>query len=109
MNRQHVSSAALRSVGYEDGTLEVQLYNGDIHQYFEVPKQVCFDLMVSSSLGRYFTATSKTTIVIGKSTKQRIKSIPGACLAALSVGLPDRWRSAKRERLLQPPNLPIIG
>ncbi len=54
MNRQHVSSSVLRSVGFEDGTLEIQFYSGDIHQYFEVPKQVCFDLMVSSSLDRYF-------------------------------------------------------
>ena len=55
MNRQPVSSSNLRSVGYDnaDLTLEVEFHHGGVYQYFDVPEDVYLDLMDATSKGKY--------------------------------------------------------
>ena len=53
MLRQSVSSSNLKSVGYENGILEVEFHGGGIYQYYGVPENVYYALMAASSKGRY--------------------------------------------------------
>jgi len=52
MNRTPVSSSNLVSVGYENGTLEVEFKDG-IYQYHNVPESLYRGLMSASSKGSY--------------------------------------------------------
>lgn len=54
--RTPVSSASLRSVGYddEDGTLELEFHGGGVYEYFDVPGRVYRDLLRAESKGRFF-------------------------------------------------------
>lgn len=54
MNRQFVSSSDIRSVGWQDDTLEIEFKSGGIYQYHGVPQDVYFNLLSASSCGRYF-------------------------------------------------------
>lgn len=54
MIRQPVSSSDIRSIGYEDGVLEIEFHSGGIYQYFNVPPIVASELMSAPSHGRYF-------------------------------------------------------
>lgn len=56
MQRQHVSSSNLSSVGYDSSTqiLEVEFNNRRIYQYRNVPLSIYQGLMRASSHGRYF-------------------------------------------------------
>ncbi|MCB9468393.1 MAG: KTSC domain-containing protein [Candidatus Obscuribacterales bacterium] len=56
MKRKSVSSSNLKSVGYEDGTLEIEFKNGRIYQYSDVPKEIYDELMTADSLGIYFNS-----------------------------------------------------
>lgn len=55
MHRQPVTSAALRSVGFDAQTneLEVEFTDGGVYRY-SVPARVHRELMQADSLGRYF-------------------------------------------------------
>ena len=53
MKRKPVKSSHLVSVGYEDGTLEIEFRNG-VYQYFDVPRDVYKELMTADSHGVYF-------------------------------------------------------
>ena len=53
MQRVPVVSEAVRSIGYDGGTLEVEFADGDVYRYFEVPEAVYGELMLSESIGRY--------------------------------------------------------
>ncbi len=59
MDRQSVSSTNIDSIGWEDGTLEVEFSSGRIYEYHGVPEHVYIDLMDSASVGEYFTASIK--------------------------------------------------
>lgn len=59
MNREFVQSSNLRSVGYEDDTLEIAFRNGGIYQYFGVPEHIFHGLMRAPSKGRYHHAHIK--------------------------------------------------
>ena len=59
MHRTPVNSSDLRSVGYEQGTLEVEFKGGRIYQYFDVTEDVYEGLMNADSLGTYFNANIK--------------------------------------------------
>ena len=59
MNRQFVSSANLKSVGYESGSLEVEFHSGGIYQYYGVPESVYAALMNASSNGSYLASAIK--------------------------------------------------
>jgi hypothetical protein len=54
MQRQHVTSSNIESVGYEAGVLEVAFHSGGIYQYRGVPEGVYLSLMSASSHGSYF-------------------------------------------------------
>ena len=53
MQRVPVISEAVRSIGYEGGTLEVEFDDSGVYQYFDVPEPVYAELMLSESIGRY--------------------------------------------------------
>jgi KTSC domain len=55
MERVPVDSEALRSVGYKDGTLEIEFTNGSVYQYFDVPEHVHDELMRAGSHGELFS------------------------------------------------------
>lgn len=57
MQRHHVRSSVLRSVGYDEDarTLEIEFASGAIYRYFEVPPVVFVGLMAAESLGEYFS------------------------------------------------------
>ena len=59
MTRQNVSSSNLRSVGYDNSTLEIEFNSGSIYQYSGVPANVYAALMGASSHGTYFNANIK--------------------------------------------------
>lgn len=60
MNRTHVASSSMRSVGYDPDTetLEIEFDNG-IYQYQDVPETVYQELMAAESLGLYFVEKIK--------------------------------------------------
>ncbi len=58
MRRLAVTSAVLRSVGYDPDRriLEVEFTSGHVYEYHDVPPEVYEDLMAAESHGRYFNA-----------------------------------------------------
>ena len=56
MDRDPVSSSLLASVGYDptEQVLEVELQDGKIYQYRDVPEATYQNLLNADSLGRYF-------------------------------------------------------
>jgi hypothetical protein len=56
MERQPVTSTHVRSVGYEQAsmTLEVEFVDGAVYEYFGVPPEVHVGLMAATSHGEYF-------------------------------------------------------
>lgn len=56
MERDEVSSSLVRSVGYDPTRelLEVELQDGKIYQYRDVPEETYQGLMDADSHGRYF-------------------------------------------------------
>lgn len=61
MERIHVTSSNLRSVGYDPETrvLEIEFNSGDIYQYYNVPQKEYVGLMNAGSHGKYFQANIK--------------------------------------------------
>ena len=53
MQRVPVISEAVRSIGYEGRTLEVEFDDSGVYQYFDVPEAVYGELMLSESIGHY--------------------------------------------------------
>jgi hypothetical protein len=56
MERVPVVSSALRSVGYRDGTLEIEFVSGNVYRYFDVPERVHDELVRADSEGEFFNA-----------------------------------------------------
>jgi hypothetical protein len=54
MQREAVVSSAVRSVGYEDGTLEIEFVSGRVYQYFDVPERLSRELIRATSIGTFF-------------------------------------------------------
>lgn len=54
MQREAVSSSTVQSVGYQDGTLEIEFAGGSVYQYFDVPERVYEELMSAASIGSFF-------------------------------------------------------
>jgi|Tabmets5t2r1_1033131.scaffolds.fasta_scaffold551769_1 hypothetical protein len=54
MKRRPVVSDAMRSVGYLNGTLEIEFVSGDVHRYFDVPRPLYDEFVRAPSLGRFF-------------------------------------------------------
>jgi hypothetical protein len=53
MRRRPVNSSSVRSIGWSDGTLELEYVNGYIYQYLDVPQPTYAALLVASSIGAY--------------------------------------------------------
>ncbi len=58
MERIHVSSSNLVSVGYdaESRVLEIEFTSGAVYQYFDVPPHLYSGLISATSHGQYFSA-----------------------------------------------------
>jgi KTSC domain len=54
VKRLEVASRAIRSVGYQAGTLEIEFVDGDVYRYFLVPRHVFIELMQAESKGTFF-------------------------------------------------------
>ena len=56
MERELVSSSLVESVGYDpdEAVLEVELENGRVYQYMDVPESTYQVFLAADSLGRYF-------------------------------------------------------
>jgi hypothetical protein len=56
MEREHVNSSNLKSVGYDPPrqTLEIEFLNGGLYEYYNVPERIYNGLMSASSHGSYF-------------------------------------------------------
>ena len=50
VQRVPVVSEAVRSIGYEGSTLEVEFADGDVYRYFEVPEAVYGEMMLAESV-----------------------------------------------------------
>lgn len=61
MYRKFVSSSNIRSIGYDNGTLEVEFNSGGIYQYKNVPQNLYTGLMTASSHGSYFAQNIKNS------------------------------------------------
>lgn len=61
MNRQHVESSNIESIGYDSNsqTLEIEFLNGSIYQYFDVPQHIFDELNSADSHGKYLAANIK--------------------------------------------------
>ncbi|MFC1596178.1 helicase HerA-like domain-containing protein, partial [Candidatus Margulisiibacteriota bacterium] len=61
MNREHVESSNIESIGYESDsqTLEIEFLNGAVYQYFDVPEHIYNGLMAADSHGKYLAANIK--------------------------------------------------
>ncbi|MNL83952.1 hypothetical protein D3C87_2117540 [compost metagenome] len=58
MLRAGVTSSSMLSVGYETGsmTLEIEFHHGQVYQYYDVPENIHSDLLAAESHGRFFNA-----------------------------------------------------
>ncbi|HBY87306.1 MAG TPA: KTSC domain-containing protein [Colwellia sp.] len=60
MERIAVDSSNLVSVGYDEGTLEVE-FNSGIYCYYDVPEYIYEELMASDSKGSYLHQNVKSS------------------------------------------------
>jgi hypothetical protein len=61
MRRRVVTSASVKSVGYDmsSGTLELEYVNGSIYQYYEVSQPTYAGLLAAPSIGNYVNTQIK--------------------------------------------------
>lgn len=61
MERKHVISGNIESIGYDVGTkiLEVEFSDGSVYQYSNVPQRIYEGLMSAPSHGRFLDARVK--------------------------------------------------
>jgi hypothetical protein len=52
--RVAVLSRAIRSVGFQNGTLEIEVASGDVYRYLDVPREVFVEFMRAESKGAFF-------------------------------------------------------
>ena len=62
MTRKSVESSNLRSVGYDEFllVLEIEFKSGAVYRYYGVPSEVHDELINSESVGKYFNANVKS-------------------------------------------------
>ena len=55
MHRDPVTSSSLNSVGYDPKRqiLEVEFIDGDVYQYFDVPRQTYEEFLQAESMGQF--------------------------------------------------------
>jgi hypothetical protein len=68
MHRSPVSSTSVRSIGYEDSTLtlEVEYVKGGVYRYLAVPSQIYQALLRAPSHGSYLAKMIKPKYVCEK-------------------------------------------
>ena len=54
MIRKEVVSSAIKSIGHNYDTLEIEFLNGSVYQYFPITSMIYDDLMKASSKHEYF-------------------------------------------------------
>ena len=56
MQKQHVQSSNINSVGYNDYNqiMEIEFNLGSMYQYYDVPKHIYKSFIVTDSKGKYF-------------------------------------------------------
>lgn len=54
MRRVPVESSVIAEIGYEEEVMEVRFNNGGVYRYFNVPPEVCLNLLKADSKGRFF-------------------------------------------------------
>jgi len=59
MIRQNIHSTNIKSVGYNDGVLEIEFKTRSIYQYFNVPENVYLGLLNTSSKGTFLNTYIK--------------------------------------------------
>ena len=59
MDRNAIASSNLESVGYDNGTLEVEFNHGGIYQYYDVPEHIYHGLFDAPSAGQFFDVNVK--------------------------------------------------
>ena len=59
MNRVKVESQAIASAGWENGTLELEMHNGNVYSYAGVPEQTYRAMLTAASVGKYYHANIK--------------------------------------------------
>ena len=62
MTRKSVESSNLRSVGYDEFllVLEIEFKSGAVYRYYGVPAEVHDELINAESVGKYFNANVKS-------------------------------------------------
>jgi hypothetical protein len=53
VRRRPVNSSSVRTVGWSDGTLEIEYVSGDVYQYYDVPQPEFAALLAAESIGAY--------------------------------------------------------
>lgn len=53
MEREPVSSSNVTSIGWENGTLEVEFFHGKVYRYDGVPESVFREALRASSVGAF--------------------------------------------------------
>jgi len=56
MNHIPVSSSNVKSIGYENGVLEVIFHNDKVYRYSNVPETIYKTLLSGVSVGKYLAA-----------------------------------------------------
>ena len=61
MERDYVESSMIRSYGFDSSTstLEVEFNNGAVWQYFDFAESLYYEMIASSSCGKFFNANIK--------------------------------------------------
>lgn len=72
MNRTAVVSSNIKSVGYEQGRLEVEFLGGTVYEYADVPADIVKTLMASESIGKAL----RTLVVQGGFSVRRLDVPP---------------------------------
>lgn len=49
-----VFSSAIKSVGFRNATLEIEVASGDVYRYLDVPRDVFVEFMRAESKGAFF-------------------------------------------------------
>ncbi len=55
MNREPINSSNIKSIGYEDGTLEIEFSQGLVYQYYGVPEELYESIFKAESIGVFVT------------------------------------------------------
>jgi hypothetical protein len=59
MERINVTSSNIRSIGFEEGVLEIEFKNGAVYQYYDVQEHIFDELMQADSQGKYLAQNIK--------------------------------------------------